>query len=173
MTLRKFVWAMLAGWAVAVASRGADVSDYLIEKGRHYLQVGANHTHLDFNNMYRFNVIVDNVAATSIRTARIANPRGGTVNALPDQDGSPWRIRERYDYEFDLENNYPNGAYTLTILAATDGQRNLDFNIVGDQYPNVPILNDYEEAQAIPVSTYKEITWQPFAGGTAADYIQF
>lgn len=173
MSWRKVVLRILTLCVSLAATHAADVSDYLIEKGRHYLQVGPSQAYLDTENMYRFNVVVDNVTTTSIRAARVINPRGATINALPDQDGSPWRIRVRYDYQFDLENNFPNGAYTLAILGATDGERNLNFNIVGDQYPNIPILNDYEAAQAIPVAAYKQFTWQPFAGGTVNDFIQF
>lgn len=172
MSRLKFVSGLAAIW-LATSAFALDVSDYLITKGRHYLQLGAGHVILDTNNAYRFTVTVDNLTSTSLITGSVVNPRRASINMLPDMDGSPWRIRERFDYSFDLENNYPDGTYYIRLTCRNDGQRDMNFNLTGAQYPNRPVLNDYEAAQAIPVNSYTRLSWEPFVGGTATDHIHF
>lgn len=158
---------------IALSAFAADVSDFSIAKGRHYEQWSQTRIEIRIENAYRFNVIVDNVAPGSVSSVRVTTPNGGGINAFPDADGSPWRVRERFDYPFDLDNNYPNGTFTLSIVGAADGQRDLGFNISGDLYPNPPVLNDYESAQGVRETLYNEFSWQPFEGGSATDFIQF
>jgi hypothetical protein len=91
---------------------------------------------------------------------------------LPDGDGDPFRLRERFDERFGLENNYPNGAYQIVVRTVHDGERTVAFSLGGDAYPPAPILNDYGAAQRLAADAYNEISWLPFAGGTAADFVQ-
>jgi hypothetical protein len=181
--MRAMVWRFFV-CAVAVfglsAARGADAERFEVLKGIHYYQVGEGAAILQTNNCYRFSAqVYASVApapgvAGSVLAAAVTTPKSQRIDLLADQDGDPFRFRDRFDPDdrFAFENFFPNGTYSLFIRGRNDGDHTMTFSITGDQYPQPPILNDYNGAQSLPYNQYNEISWRPFVGGTASDFIQ-
>lgn len=155
-----------------LSAHAIDVERFELLKGIHYYQVGAGAAHLQTNNAYRFSASVHATAVGDVLAVSVVTSRGNGVDLLPDRDGDPFRIREKFDEFAQFDTIYPNGPYSLTIHGRTDGERTMNFDISGNFYPAAPVLNEYSRAQSLPYNQYNQISWQPFQGGTASDFIQ-
>ncbi|HEY6226199.1 MAG TPA: hypothetical protein VI282_03645, partial [Verrucomicrobiae bacterium] len=154
------------------SAHAVDVKRFEVLKGIHFFQIEDGVSHLQTNNAYRFTVqvyadVVGDVLGSSVFTPKI--PR---IDLLPDKDGDPYRFRDKFDDQFGLENNFPNGTYQLGIRGAHDGDHTMSFSVTGDQYPAAPIVNDYAGLQNLVYNEYNDISWRPFAGGAVTDFIQ-
>lgn len=156
-------------------TRAADAQRFDLLKGIYFYQIGEGVARLQTNNCYRFTTQVYANLLGDVVAAAVTTPKGSRIDLLPDGDGDPFRYRDRFDPDdrFAFENFYPNGTYSLYIRGLHDGERTMTFSITGDQYPAPPVLNNYNEANNLPYNQYNEISWQPFAGGTTNDFIQF
>lgn len=70
-----------------------------------------------------------------------------------------------------LDALYPNGTYTFKVAAASSNQQvavNLPASLL---QPPTPRISNLGAAQAVDPSRPFTLTWDAFAGGTAADYI--
>jgi hypothetical protein len=161
--------------AFVSTARAADAQRFELLKGIYFYQLGEGRAQVQTNNNYRFTTQVYANLVGDVVTAAVTTPNGSRVDLLPDADGDPFRYRDRFDPDDRLafEAFYPNGTYSLFIRGLRDGDRTMTFSITGDQYPAPPILNNYNAAQNLPYNQYNEVSWQPFAGGTKADFIQF
>lgn len=181
--MRRIVWRFftcaIAAFICLVAS-GADAGRFEVLKGMHYYQFGEGAAILQTNNCFRFTTQVYAEVKPapgvlgSVLAAAVTTPRSQRIDLLADQDGDPFRFRDRFDPDdrFAFENFFPNGTYSLFIRGRNDGDHTMTFSITGDQYPQPPILNDYNGAQNLPYNQYNEISWRPFVGGTTNDFIQ-
>lgn len=169
--MRRWFVLLLAIWAVE-SVRAADVKRYQILKGRHYYQVAQNEARIQTNNAFRLTATVSATQVGDVLGAALYNPRGAGMPLEPDREGDPFRLRERFDDPGSLEFYWPNGGYTLTIQTAHDGNRSISYTISGDAYPNPPILSDLNMVHGVLHNRYTEISWKPFEGGTANDFIQ-
>lgn len=181
--MRAIRWTILRCVMVAlgfVSASGADAKRFEVLKGIYYYQIGEGAANLQTNNCYRFNALVYATVkpapgvAGSVLAAAVTTSKSQAIDLLPDQDGDPFRFRDRFDPDdrFAFENFFPNGTYSLFIRGRNDGEHTMTFSITGDQYPQPPILNDYNGAQSLPWNQYNEISWRPFVGGTTNDFIQ-
>src|SRR5688500_6641219 len=108
---------------VSSSARGADAERFEVLKGLHYYQIGEGAAILQTNNCYRFTTQVYATAPPapgvpgSILGAAVTTPKSQTVDLLADQDGDPFRYRDRFDPDdrFALETFFPNGTYSFFI----------------------------------------------------------
>jgi hypothetical protein len=66
---------------------------------------------------------------------------------------------------------YPNGTYLLRMTTANDGTRVVSGGLEGDAYPTVPQISNFADAQQIRPENPFILSWFPFVGGTASDFI--
>src|SRR6185503_12152560 len=72
----------------------------------------------------------------------------------------------------DLNPQFPNGRYKYYIRTVNDGYKtNLSLMLTG-VYPTIPRILNYNELQAASGTGWVQVSWAPFAGGTALDSIQ-
>jgi hypothetical protein len=157
---------------VLAPARAADVKRFEVLKGMHYYQISRGASQLQTNNAYRFTTQVYADVVGDILGGSIYTPKIPRIDLLPDNDGDPFRFRDKFDDRFSLENNFPNGTYQLAIRGAHDGDRAMSFVLTGDGYPNPPNVNDYIGLQSFVYNQYNVISWGAFQGGTANDFIQ-
>src|ERR1041385_712706 len=163
---------LLCAAVFLTSAHAVDVKRFEVLKGIHFFQIEDGVSHLQTNNAYRFTVqvyadVVGDVLGSSVFTPKI--PR---IDLLPDKDGDPYRFRDKFDDQFGLENNFPNGTYQLGIRGLHDGDHTMSFSLADDVYPAAPIVNDYAGLQNLVYNEYNQISWQPFAGGGVNDFIQ-
>src|SRR5688500_5522432 len=102
-----------------IDARGADAGRFEVLKGRHDYQVGAGAAILQTNNCFRLSAKVyaeikpARGVLGSVMAAAVTTPRGQRIDLLADQDGDPFRFRDRFDPDdgFAFENFFPNGTY--------------------------------------------------------------
>lgn len=81
-------------------------------------------------------------------------------------------------YYFDNTNDlpafnakYPGGGYQFTVTAAVSNQQ-ITVNLPNpDRQPNAPHVTNFEAAQAVNPAQAFTLSWDPFVGGTANDFI--
>jgi hypothetical protein len=166
-----FVFLLLTALTLA-STRAADAQRFELLKGIHYYQVADGAAHLKTNNAFRFSAevwadVVGDVLASSVYT-----PISDRLDLLAENDGDPFRYLDKKDTLFVLETTYPDGNYSMVIRGLHDGDHTMTFNIAGGLYPAGPVMNNYEAAQTLVYDQYNEISWQPFGGATANDFIQ-
>ena len=72
----------------------------------------------------------------------------------------------------ELDNCFPEGAYTLTVSTLHDGTVKPNLSLTGQIYPgSVPEISNFTAAQYIAVSRNFTLMWFPFLGGTTNDII--
>lgn len=165
------------GFAILLAfisqSHGADVTRFQVLKGLYYDQDAEGHVVLSLPNSWRFSAVVSASKIGNVTGASLTTSHGNREDLLPDLDGNPFRIKDKFSSQAALENKYPNGAFTLAIGTTHDGTPSIPMSITGDVYPAPGVLLNYDAAQQLPYSEYNQFSWQPFAGATASDFIQF
>src|SRR5262245_30300780 len=168
----RFLLCVLFALATASAS-AADVQRFEIQKGIRYFQIGSSGALLQTNNAYRFITRVYADVLGNVQGVSLTTPKSQRLILETDVGGDPYDYRNKYDEAFDLASNFPNGTYLLGIQAAHDGDRTMSFALIGESYPAAPVIRNYDTLQNLPYNAYNEISWPPFAGGTAQDFIQF
>ena len=157
---------------VSMSAQAVDAKRFEILKGIHYFQIADGVSQLQTNNAYRFTVQVYADALGDVLGSSIYTPKIPRIDLLPDKDGDPYRFRDKFDDDGSLEVDYPNGTYQLGIRGLNDGDHTMTFALSGDVYPAAPIVNDYAGLQNLIYNEYNQISWRPFAGGGANDFIQ-
>src|SRR4030095_14636823 len=70
-----------------------------------------------------------------------------------------------------FETQYPQGDYEFTVEATSSNQI-VTVNLpAGMQQPNAPRVSNFPATQAVNPTQPFTLTWDPFVGGTATDYI--
>src|SRR5687768_14043288 len=121
LILRVFVYVFLA--AFVSGSRAADAQRFELLKGLHFYQIEEGAARVQTNNNYRFTTQVYANLVGDVLAAAVTTPNGSRVDLLADNDGDPFRYRDRFDPDDRLafEAFYPNGTYSLYIRGLHDG----------------------------------------------------
>jgi hypothetical protein len=170
LIVRTFV--LVVSVVLGATTRAVDVKRFEVLKGVHYYQIGEGVAILQTNNAFRFSAQVWATVVGDVQGASIYTPEIPRIDLLPDKDGDPYRFRDKFDEQFELENGFPNGTYQLGIRGAHDGDHTMSFAINGSSYPAAPVVNDYAGLLNLIYNQSNEISWKPFVGGAAGDFIQ-
>ncbi len=107
----------------------------------------------------------DSVSAVTLRT-----PAGNTFS-LP-YSGGEYNTNAGFASKTALDASFPNGTYTQTIYAVHDGTRSVPMTLLGDVYPNDPVVTNWTAAQTLDMTGGFTLQWTNFVGGTSNDHIQ-
>src|SRR5258708_33475664 len=165
----------LGVWRVAHAVQGADVSIYTVKKGIQYAQTGSGDPVAGTNNSYVFEADVNSILGNVVSSAMVLLPPPiGTNQALVEQPSqNQFQLRHKYNTQATLNTHYPDGNYVMGINAIHDGVKTLNLLLTGASYPNPPHLTDFPTLQMVNANGYFQAAWDPFAGGTSNDFVQF
>ncbi len=143
-----------------------------VGKGWYYDQTSSGSPFLDSQNPYGFyssTTLSSNQTATSI-TVTLPTGSAKALTQNPVKPESFFAFDSSTDLaSFDLQ--YPSGAYSFKVQSATSNQLatvNLPASLV---QPSAPHVSNFTAAQSVDPSQDFVLTWDGFAGGTAADFI--
>src|SRR5438067_9428333 len=88
-----------------------DVKRFELVKGIHYYQISEGAPRLQTNNAYRFSAQVYADVLGEVLGASVFTPKAQNIQIVATSDGDPFRFRDKFDDEFGLVNNFPNGTY--------------------------------------------------------------
>ncbi len=165
-TLVRWLAPLLSGSVVAAA---ADVSFMGVVKGVSHRQTGPTTVVLELNP-YQFNTFVDVTGPGNVLAAAVTPAGRTTVPLVSEDDG--WDLFAEFGSPSALETAYPNGNFTVGVTGKNDGVRSVTVSLTGDAYPSIPTLNGFSTLQGVTAGAPLALSWQPFAGGTALDFVQ-
>jgi hypothetical protein len=145
-----------------------DVKKYEVTKGRIFTQSSPGTV---LATGFVFKATLDADTAQSVNTASITTPAGRTVFLVQQASGDEFKLKEIRASQADLDTEFPDGNYVLTIDGANDGRHQVPIALTGGVYPNAPRLNNYEAAGRINPEADFELQWDAFGGGAASDFI--
>jgi hypothetical protein len=186
-TLRRQVWllsivASLAGSHVFPAY-AADVLYYFVAKGKEFNQFSSA-LPVPKGNPARFVSFVGLTATNSATNATVQSLLSGTVKALTLGVGGKAGVDDTFSFQAKftsqslLDSAAPNGNYQITIQTVHDGTKTPVLALTGDSYPSSApyITNPFDTNFNVILVTNSAaaftLTWAPFTGGGASDFIQ-
>ncbi|HKQ40709.1 MAG TPA: hypothetical protein VJ063_21760, partial [Verrucomicrobiae bacterium] len=146
-----------------------DLIGFRIVKGREYRQTAPDTVVAD--GEYSFSAVISAASTSSLQTVSLEIPGHAAVPLPVQPDGQTYSLAGTYASQQALDAAYPNGTYRLTVRGANDGWHTLSADIVGDAYPNAPVINDYGATAQIFTFFDLGLSWSPFEGGRARDFI--
>ena len=148
-----------------------DVTSFSIAKGREFRQTGPEI--VVPNDRWSFNAAVLASATDVVQSVSLDVPGIGVVPLNLQPDGLTFSLGGMYSNQAALDGAFPNGTYQLAMRTVNDGLRTINFDLVGDVYPNPPMTDQYDATgQIFPFFDFM-ISWVPFQGGRSRDFIQF
>ncbi|MCL5098794.1 MAG: fibronectin type III domain-containing protein [Candidatus Omnitrophica bacterium] len=160
--------------AQAQSGSQADVTFFgLLKQQSDFVQNDASSPPaLASGNSYHFNSWINLSAPGAVLSATLRLPDGTTYSMSPD-GGDAFRFSTNFASLDALDGAFPTGNYTMTMNTLHDGIRTATLAMTNAVYPNTPVVSNYDSAQAVNPDDDLPLDWQPFAGGTSMDFIQF
>ena len=156
----------------APTANSADVKLYMLTKTQLFQQISTNTPQYLPTNGFRFDALVKASTSNSVLSAALLLAQATTTNFTLSSDRTQLEINPKLDTQSDLDLNYPNGEYTLSITGVTQGVKTVALQLATNAYPSTPKFLNPTAAQAIDPSRDFVFQWEPFVGGTSSDYIQ-
>jgi hypothetical protein len=121
---------------------------------------------------FALEAFAEGMASDSLISGTLQIPGGTNVPLARVQVGST-EIRNEYQMDtlLDLETGRPNGTYTFTIVTKNDGTNSASLDLIGDAYPNVPVVTNYTALQTMINTNVTLVQWAAMSGGTVNDII--
>ncbi len=177
----KTTFAGMTGWArigVAVAlcsmggqAKGADISIYGVGKWQRFVQADTAAPTPDSAAPWSFQAFAFTSPTGSILDADVQAPNGGSRTLEENQDGTGFGFEEDYPSKAFLDTIFGSGTYHLTMDTENDSITPTSIILTGDTYPPTPHISNYSEAQSFDIANDFTVTFDPFTGGTANDFV--
>jgi len=163
--IRLSLWSfvLLIGSLTPIAR--AQISSYGVTKTGYYMQKSDAAPELDSGENHYFDAFVNPDGTTDIDSAIFQTPGGVQREMAPSLfyfDG--------FSSQSALDSSFGNGTYSFQITTVDSDVFFAQLSLSG-AYPTVPRLSNFAAAQAINAGKDFTLLWDPFAGGTANDFI--
>ena len=119
----------------------------------------------------KVDISLDMTASNSVTSASVQLPNGTNIVLSANSDGDSRDFNRSFEHKPELDAEFPNGNYTMTINGTTDGTKNIVLSLTGDAYPNVPRISNWEATQDLNPTNAFTLTWDSFTGGTVSDFV--
>ncbi len=177
-SFRWLIFGLLA--AIAAPAMSADVDFIAVLKGQRFEQTGPTLVILreeddsDDDEALALEAFAIGASSNSLVSGTLQIP-GGTTVPLERWDTGDSEILHEYqtDTLLDLNTTRSNGTYTLDLITQNDGTQQIPLNLLGDAYPNVPVVTNFNALQTITHTNATVVHWATLTGGTTNDFIQF
>ena len=152
-------------------ANAADATRYLVAKGQEYSQTNATALVSVISELpFRFVSTVDATAKNSVLASTLKIPNF-QVRTLTNFGDGNYDFEQGYANKALLDANYTLGNYTWFILGANDSTNKPLLALPADNYPTIPKLANWAEAQELEASQPLNLAWGAFTNGTANDFI--
>ncbi len=173
LTTRSLTWVVFLALASFVPARAADVAFFGVVKGQKYIQEAQHLVRLEehgHDDPLYIEAFVDLEGANTINGATVQIP-GGQVFVLDPEGTESYRITANFESLLDLNAQFPDGTYTLTINTKNNGVPSISLNLTGSAYPSIPRVSNFNDAQSVNVGNSFTVMWDA-PGMTANDFVQ-
>ncbi len=169
-------WLMAGLFASLISSaKAADVPFMVVMKGQCFEQVSSTVAFMDERSDEEpllFEAFVLGETTNSVVAGSVETPDGEQLPLTrEDPEDSTFMYEYRTDNLLDLNTSKTNGTYTIHVTTEHDGTQIIPLNLVGDNYPNVPLISNYTSLQSANHSTAITVQWDAMTGGTMNDFI--
>jgi hypothetical protein len=148
------------------------ITTFSVGRVNYYNQTSAGAPFLDREMSYGFTATTTLASNRTASSISLTLPTGAVTN-LSENPFSPELF-----YFFDsgtnlapFEAQYPGGNYLFNVQAASSNQQATVALPAGAIQPNAPHVSNFAAAQSVDPTQPFTLTWDAFAGGSAADYI--
>lgn len=165
------IFASGAGSTRAASGTNA-ISSFVAGKSYLNLQTTAGAPTPAPNPSYAFIATTVLASNRTALTVTVTLPSGGTSNLVQDFVLPDEYLLFAYDTNSTrFESTFPEGNYQFKVTATTSNQLVTATLPTSMAQPNAPHLSNYSAAQSVNAAEAFTLTWDPFVGGTAADFI--
>ena len=144
---------------------------YELSKGRYYEQADLGQPFPDPDDEYRFLAMLQATSPNAVRRVTLSPPAGDPLTLVPDGDNEEFQVSEPESDPALFEATYPNGSYTFQIETMSAGDRSATLILAGNNYPPAPHVQ-FDPQQSVRADRDLTISWDPWPGGTANDFVQ-
>ena len=152
---------------------GPNVKHYVAAKGQAFLQTGTTAPAANPEDPFRFGAFAREAFPGAILAAAIRNPASVTNAFEHEGGGDNFEFNAGFTTKAALDAAFRSGVYTFLFDTLVDGPQAPSVTLPADAYPTTPHLANWAAAQSFNAFADFRVSWDPFAGGSAADYIQF
>jgi hypothetical protein len=162
----------LIGAAIVLAgisnSEGADVSAYLVAKGRLYSQTSAAAPAPKSSGPFGFIAHVEgDVSAITEVTLNTPSP---FLQSVPLSDnGNSYEFTLPADSLSQLNSFTPDGQYTFTIDSDNDGLSVAALNLSSSAFPDIPQISNFQAAQSVSADADFTLNFNAYNGSGGND----
>lgn len=149
-----------------------DCLAYNIAKQQNLTQTNSGPPVLVPNNPFRFVANVLGTASNSITAAQVQPPPPAALDILtPDPTDTLFTFVQRFVTQSALDAAFLGGNYSLQISALHDGNKVFSLALPADAFPVAPHISNWAAAQNVDPTLDFNLTWDPFTGAGALDFI--
>jgi len=173
--------ACILGLQVESPLAAQDVAFAALLKGQSFLQTQASLAglpdqdvieDLQLEPVLTFEVFAEGMQDDSLLSGSVAAPGGRTLVLARDHPFDS-ELLSMYSTNnlLDLNTQRPDGLHTITLNTRNDGVQVIELELVGGQFPPVPLVTNYAALQAIVTDQDTVVQWSPM-NGTTNDFIR-
>jgi len=140
-----------------------------VAKGVSHRQTGPATVVLG-SNPYEFNAFLNLTGPGRVLSASVTPAGRSAIPLVSSEEG--WDLFSTFSSQAALDGAFPNGEFALKITGQSDGPRTVTLLLGGDAFPPVPTLNGFDDLQRLVPGNPLTLSWQPFTGGAATDFVQ-
>jgi len=153
-----------------------DATSGYIDKEEGFIQTGPSTVVAasggDTGDPYNFNAGVYASAAGDLTSGSVQFQPSGTIQGLI-ANGADTRLQISGGFTSlsALDAAHPDGTYHLNVNTVHDGSKTFVVSVNGDEYPNAPIVSDFNSLQYFDPAQPQVISWGAFENGNASNLI--
>jgi hypothetical protein len=157
---------------VPATNASPDTKLYEVSKGRRFVQTSSAFPTPEAGHKFEFQAAVQATRSNLVTGAKLLLPNSALQVLVSQGDGVNFGLTASAATQIALDALYANGAYGFTINAVNDGNKSLTLPLTGDAYPPPPRIANFDATQSVYANQGFTVVWDPWPGGTAADFIQ-
>lgn len=159
------------------AAPAADVPTAFIARAAQYQQTSTAAPKLATTLPYLFIAECDNFDAGDFEVMSVGLPTTGVFEQEARNNGDSstdeFNFKGQYQNLTSFNTAFPTGTYTLSLVPSGGDTVKLTLNIKKLDFPNVPTVSNYADAQKIDATKAFTVKWGAFSGAATNDRILF
>jgi hypothetical protein len=136
-----------------------------------YDQTSTNLPTLNPDIPYEFTSSVTLKTNLTVNTVKVTLPTGSVSNYVADFAANQYHILDEYTNLATLTSIWPDGSYSVVLSGTSTLQIPLTLSASLSQ-PPAPHISNFLATEAVDPTKPFTLTWDPFPGGTKADYVE-
>ena len=159
----------------ALAARASADHLLLVAFGQHFYQSQSFGPSLAQEDRFLFTALAipDPSSSTPIGSVSVTRPDGRERGMSSPDPGGIKHFDESFSTLAWLERTYAEGAYEFRVWTAPLKSCRVPIELSGRSFPPPPRIANLDAAQSFAAESDFTVQWDPWADGSAADFVQF